>query len=145
MVAPAFGFSIGDFIAAIHLVKKISIALKDSGGAADEYRSLYTELQQLQLVLEELRDLPTSSNASLNHYNAVRGMAYQVQVPLKAFVTKMRAYYEMLGPQADVTDWRFSKRKIQYALSMKNDVKEMRAAVTMKIVSVTLLLALPTR
>jgi hypothetical protein len=145
MVAPAFGFSVGDFIAAIHLVKKISIALKDSEGAADEYRSLYTELQQLQLVLEELRDLPTSSNASLNHYNAVRGMAYQVQVPLKAFVTKMRAYYEMLGPQADVTDWRSSKRKIQYALSMKNDVKEMRAAVTMKIVSVTLLLALPTR
>jgi hypothetical protein len=144
MAAPTFGFSVGDFVAAIHLVKKISVALKDSGGAADEYRSLHTELQQLQLVLEQLRDLPTSSTNSLNHYNAVRGMAYEVQVPLKAFVTKMKAYYERLGPSADITEWRSSKQKIQFAISMKNDVREMRAAITMKIVSVSLLLALPT-
>lgn len=145
MVVPAFGFSVGDFIAAIHLVRKISIALKDSGGAADEYRALHTELQQLLIVLEQLRDLPTSSASSLSHYNAVRGMAYEVQIPLKAFVLKMRTYDKRLGLSADITDWKASKRKVQFATAMKSDVREMRAAVTMKIVSTSLLLALPTR
>jgi hypothetical protein len=126
------------------LVRKISKALKDSGGAADDYQALHTELKQLQNLLEQLRDLPTSSSSSLNHYNAVRGMAYEVQVLLQTFVTKMKSFYERLGPEADTKDWRSSKRKIQWAVSMQNDVREMRAAVTMKIVSVPLLLTIPT-
>ncbi len=32
-----FGFSVGDFIAAIGLVAKITEALQDSGGAAAQY------------------------------------------------------------------------------------------------------------
>jgi hypothetical protein len=47
------------------LVKKVSVALKDAGGAAEEYQALHTELQQLQLLLEQIRDLPTSSSSSL--------------------------------------------------------------------------------
>lgn len=66
-------------------------------------------------------------------------------MPLKAFVFKMQAYHKRLGLPADITDWKASKRKIQFAIVMNNDVREMRAAVTMKIVSLSLLLALPTR
>lgn len=97
MDVPAFGFSVGNIIAAIHLVKRISIALKDSGGAADEYRALHAELQQILIVLEQLRDLPTLSASPLSHHNAVRRMAYEVQMPLKAFVFKMQAYHKRLG------------------------------------------------
>jgi hypothetical protein len=145
MVVPAFGFSVGDFIAAIHLVVKVCVALKDSGGATEEYQSLVIELRQLQALLEQLRDLPTTSSSSFTHYNAVRGMAYQVQVPLQAFVEKMKGYEQKLGQRVDTSSWRSGKRKAQWAVSMQEDVREMRAAITMKIVSVSLLLALPTR
>lgn len=40
MSGPAFGFSAGDFIAAVNFVVKVTKALKDVGGASDEYRSL---------------------------------------------------------------------------------------------------------
>jgi hypothetical protein len=144
MVVPAFGFSIGDFIASIKIVTKISKALKESGGAAEEYQSLVTELQQLQVLLEQLRDLPSTSSDSLSHHNAVRGMAYQVQVPLRAFVKKMESYDKKLGSSANTDSWRSSKRKAQWAISMREDIREMRAAITMKIVAVSLLIAIPT-
>jgi len=143
MSAPGFGFSVGDFFAALQLIGKISTALKNSGGAADDYQSLRIELQQLQLLLEQLRDLPTASTSSLNHYNAVRGMACQVQIPLRDFVNKMRSYHEKLGVSNDQPAWRSAKRKMQWAISMREDVREMRAVVTMKIVSVSVLLTIP--
>jgi hypothetical protein len=144
MVVPAFGFSVGDFVAAIQLIRKVCLALKDTGGAASEYQSLITELQQLYLLLEHLRDLPTSSATSQNHYNVVRGMACEVQLPLRAFVEKLNAYSSKLGASVDTSSWRTAKRKVQWSTSMQQEVREMRAAVTMKIVSVSLLLAIPT-
>ena len=143
MPVPAFGFSVSDFIAVTQLIKKILAALKNSGGAADDYQSLLIELQHLQLLLESLCDLPTHSSSSLNHYNAVRGMAFEVQVPLRAFAEKMKAYYGKLGPTADMSSWRSAKSKIQWAVSMREEVREMRAVLTMKIVSVSILLAIP--
>jgi len=70
MAAPAFGFSIGDFIAAIKVITRISEALKYCDGAAGEYQSLLRELKQLQLVLEQLHGLPRAPFLSKNHYNA---------------------------------------------------------------------------
>jgi hypothetical protein len=143
MATPAFGFSVGDFISAIILIKKVSQALRDSGGAAEDYQCLLRELQQLQLLLEQLRDLPATSSSSMNHYNAVRGMAYQVEVPLRAFVEKLRSYYNRLGQPNDRSNWRTIKSKVQWAVSMREEVREMRTVVTMKIVSISVLLAIP--
>lgn len=144
MATPAFGFSFGDIITAIALIKKVSVALKDSGGAAEDYQCLLRELQQLQLLFEQLNDLPTSSSSSLNHYNAVRGMANEVLVPLRAFVEKMKRNYERLGPSGHESNWRSVKSKVQWAISMREEVREMRAIVTMKIVSLSVLLTIPT-
>jgi hypothetical protein len=139
MAAPAFGFLVGDFIAAISLIKKVSVALKDSGSAADDYENLLRELQQLQALLEQLGDLPATSSTSLNYYNAVRGMAYQLQVPLRAFVEKMKDYYDIL----DRSKLRLVKSKVKWTVLMREEVRDMRAVVTMKIVSLSVLLAIP--
>jgi hypothetical protein len=143
MVPPAFGFSVGDFIASIHLIAKISRALGDAGGATGEYREALLELQHLQLLLEQLRDLPPTCSGSLNHYNAIRGMANAVQLPLLAFLKKMDAYHEKLGPSANSSSLSSAKRKIQWVMSMADDVKELRVVVAMKIVSISVLLAIP--
>ncbi|KAF2195523.1 hypothetical protein K469DRAFT_543283 [Zopfia rhizophila CBS 207.26] len=51
---PAFGFSVGDFIAAIGLIAKVIRALKDKCGAATEYQHLQLELQALERTLRYL-------------------------------------------------------------------------------------------
>lgn len=97
MPGPAFGLSVGDFISAINLVIKISAALKDAGGAADEYKSLLSELKHLHALLEHLQQLPAVASNSVSSQNAVRAMALSIQFSLNVFMTKLQSYDKQLG------------------------------------------------
>jgi uncharacterized protein YbjQ (UPF0145 family) len=50
-MAAAFGFSAGDFITGINLVKDIIKALNDSRGSSKEYLEVITELRGLEVAL----------------------------------------------------------------------------------------------
>ena len=52
-----FGFSVGDFISALHLVGTVIDALRDSGGAGPEFRELIRELYTLESVLLRVKRL----------------------------------------------------------------------------------------
>ena len=143
MVTPAFGFSAGDFIAAIKLIGQVAKALQDTDGATDDFRMLQQELLQLQTVLEHIQSLPPESGSSMTHYNAVRGMALTIQHPLRALLHKIEAYRPALAPGSSVTKWKKAKRQVQWLLAMQNEVVKVRGIVTMKIVSLTTLILLP--
>jgi hypothetical protein len=53
-MTPAFGFSAGDFITAVRLIVKVSEALKESGGATEDYQDVMQELGALELILLQL-------------------------------------------------------------------------------------------
>lgn len=144
MPVPAFGFSAGDFIAAISIVHKSITALKDAGGGTNEYQALLQELEHLQLVLDELANISSASSSSQNHYNAVIGMAYEVQIPLKAFADKMHASFGHMLDSGFGRRWISAKEKINWAISMQKEVQNIRAIVTMKLVSICVLLAMST-
>ncbi|OCL13576.1 hypothetical protein AOQ84DRAFT_372060 [Glonium stellatum] len=141
MVTSTFSLSVGDFIAAIQLVVKISDASKETGGASTELKFLYQELQQLRLVLEQLRDLPDDASPSQNHLDAVRGMVLTVKQLLEEFVAKIEKYKTTMQSNRP---WRGVGRKVQWAVGMKEDVDRFRAMITMKIVTISILLAIPT-
>lgn len=44
MVAPAFGFSVGDFLSGLEFIRQLINALEDSSGSVKEYRDLIREL-----------------------------------------------------------------------------------------------------
>jgi hypothetical protein len=144
MVVPAFGFSLGDFIAAFSLIHDVSTALKDSGGAAEEYQSLLEELQHLELILQQLQVIRASSTQSQNHYNAICGMARTIEHPLHNFMKKMEKYNRGLGYNSS-RGLKAAGRKVQFTLAMRDDIAQLRAAITMKIVTLSLLMTIPTR
>lgn len=148
MTGAPFGFSVGDFIAAIRITRTAINALKDAGGATDDFQALLLELQSLQTVLEALLNLPATSSTSQNHYNAVRGMACQAQVPLQSFVVKMQAEFgQMDRSQSSPSSsrWKSPHQQIKWALSMSKEVQELRSVIIMKMVSMSVLLAMPTQ
>ena len=53
----SFGFAVGDFLAAVTLIKDIVVCLRDSGGSASEYQELMDELHGLQIVLDKIDHL----------------------------------------------------------------------------------------
>lgn len=71
-VGSRFGFPAGDFINAVKLIIDISNALKDTGGAAENYLEVLTELKLLKDILLELQKVPDgtvveqSNNSFLN-------------------------------------------------------------------------------
>ncbi len=54
---PTFGFSVGDFVAGINLVRELIKALEDSAGSSAEYLALIKELYSLERALLEVKHL----------------------------------------------------------------------------------------
>lgn len=112
-MAIPFGFSIGDFIAGINLVFDVYNALRESGGAASDYREHVAWLQQLVTVLEALK-----SSAPDN----VAQVAKECEAPLVKFRDETRLKYnDALGESTRISlgkilqslQWTFFKKCMQ--------------------------------
>lgn len=121
---------------------KISAALKDASGAADDYKSLLSELKHLQAILEHLQQLPAAASNSIPSQNAIRAMGLSIQFSLKAFVKKLECYDKQLG-FVDTTFWRSGKRKIQWAVCMEEEVRKLHQTITTKLASLSVLQLTP--
>ena len=122
------------------LIRKVSRALQDTGGAASKYQQVIIELQGLQRVLEHLESLkPTEDNA--RHVNAIRAMALTCRLPMQQFLTRTRKFETALGPFSTVKSLRSSGRKAQWAIQMDTEVQNLQASVAAKTLSISLLLA----
>ena len=122
------------------LVRKITKALKETGGASSEYQAAVVELKGLKHVLQHLQALePTEDN--LSHVNAIRGMALACQLPLRDFLAKLEKYESSLGPRADRKVYRGAGHKARWAVNFAAEVEKLRALVAAKQISINLLLA----
>ena len=141
-MASAFGFSVGDFVAAIGLTVKIGKPLRESGGATTDCRLVIQDLLTLQQILEVLQSL-RPAESSLSHVNAIRGMALTCLVPLNDFASKIeRSYNPILGPGSSKNPFNRTAKKIQWALFADEEVSKFRAIIAAKIVSISLLLGI---
>lgn len=121
-------------------MRKITQALKETGGASSEYQAAVIELKGLKHALQHLQALePTEDN--LSHVNAIRGMALACQLPLREFLTKLEKYESSLGPWVDRTTYRGAGSKARWALEFAAEVEKLRALVAAKQISINLLLA----
>lgn len=122
------------------MIRKISKALKETGGATSEYQDAVIELKGLKHALQHLEALePTEDN--LSHVNAIRGMALACQLPLRDFMVKLARYEKSLGPWTDRTTFRGASRKAIWAIEFSGEVEKLRALVAAKQISINLLLA----
>ena len=122
-------------------MRKISKALKRTGGASTEYQLAIIELKGLENVLRHLESLePNQDNQ--RHINAIRGMALACQLPLRDFLTKMENYEASLGPFSSPQWFRGLPQKSKWAVTFAEEVEKLRALVTAKTVSISLLLAM---
>ena len=134
-----FGFSAGDFAIAIGLIVRISKALRDSGGAAAEYRDIIQDLQTLQQLLGLLETL-RPADGSVSHINAVRGMALACRIPLLEFAEKIESYEQALGVGSSKGMFKRGVRKVQWAVLVEEEVAKFRGIIAAKVYNITLLL-----
>ena len=163
----AFGFSAGDFTAAIGmyvpctcsylfslgnlrhrlihpllgLIAKIDKALRDADGASFEYQQLDNELHMLKRILSIIEALePNDCNSA--HINAIRCLVLARRLPLDDFLGKIEKYQRRLGPFSKRGPLSSAARKSQRALFMTNEVSSFRALIAAKAFALNTLLLL---
>ena len=91
-----FGFSVGDFIAALELVATVIDAIRNSGVANTEYRELLRQLYSLETALLQVKrlDIDDCLHAELT---ALRQAAAQCHRTIDEFWENIQAYQPHLG------------------------------------------------
>jgi hypothetical protein len=95
-MVPAFGFSVGDFIAAGRLLVRVKQASHDQQGASAQYQHLIQNIKALQTIFNYLQTLE-SDEATQGLVDAIRKQAAISLEPLKVFVDRVEKYDKRLG------------------------------------------------
>jgi hypothetical protein len=134
-----FGFSAGDFIAAIELVATVIDALRDSGDSSSEYRELVRQLYTLETALLQVKrlDIDESQRAEVI---ALRQAAAQCQRTIDDFWKKIQKYQPCLRAGGSTSKLRDEWVKVKWALCKKDDVTRFKADLMGHTQSVELLL-----
>lgn len=132
MSAPGFGYSAGDFIAAVGLIAKVTKALKDAGGAREEYQALVSELGLLNQILEKLppdaEPSKTDDDASSDAFaNFARQQTKVTISELTQFLERISKFGSSMGGKSKSGWHRSVPRKTQWAVYYADEVEKMRA------------------
>ena len=138
MAAPGFGFSAGDFIAAIDVTIKVTKALRDAGGAADEYRSVVQELTLLRSVLDQVQD----GGRTGPFKDFAKAQADITLSTLSEFLGTISKFDAALGQQAGSGWYRGAGKKARWALKYAKEVEKLRARVGTQLQVLNALLTL---
>jgi hypothetical protein len=136
-MAVPFGFSVGDFVAAIGLVAKITEALQDSGGAASEYQSLTRDLAKLQAALLKV------DSAQAGNSNPIAGTIYDQTAVVRKSAQELRdglsKFEKKLGDQAK-QGWKHGTgRKIQWTVLQSKEITKARGIIHDQVQNLTVL------
>jgi hypothetical protein len=120
-----FGFSVGDFVSCIGLVRKVIAGLEESPGATAEYNSLVNELKILKSTLSAIKDLKVDNETDSTKLKAA---AAQIESSIEAFLSKIYKYDSSFRPST-TRKLRDNLRKVQWVLFSKEDVKKFQAEI----------------
>lgn len=146
MPVPGFGYSAGDFIATIELIVKVIAAFKDGAGASDEYQQVLQELQTIMQLLQHISSIQ-STERNFAYVNAIKGVALNLQAPLRKFLDNICKRYGSLGGSQKKgcgvgAGLALAGRKVQWAVVMEKDIGKLRIVVGTNVGTMLLVLSM---
>lgn len=133
-----FGFSVGDFIAALDLIANVVDALRESGDASKRYRELVRQLDSLESVLLRVKRLELDESQHAEHV-ALQQAASQCQRTVDEFWKKIKKYQPTLG-LARSSRLKEGWMKVRWAVCKKEDVNAFKTDIAAHTESIQLLL-----
>ncbi|RYP75160.1 hypothetical protein DL770_007468 [Monosporascus sp. CRB-9-2] len=121
-----FGFSAGDFLAALKLVGTVIDALRGASASGAAYRELLHELLTLETALLHVKRLDFDSGLRTEKV-ALRQAAAQCQRTIDEFWNKIRKYQPHLRDGGTGSRIKDSWVKIKWAICKKGDLEKFKA------------------
>ena len=134
-----FGFSVGDFIAGINLVRDIIKALKDTTGSRKEYLELIAELRNLEVALLQVKGL--YPQVQQDAHRAVLAQAVSdCQKGIEDFLQGINKYHRHLHLGGSTSKWKDALRKVQWHLCQTDELDSFRQRIGGHVASIEILL-----
>lgn len=134
-----FGFSVGDFLAAIKLVGTVVDALREASHSTTKFHELLKELESLEIALESVRKIEFDDSQRFQKI-ALYQTAAQCQRSIDALWTKVKKYQPHLASGGTESGIKDDWAKIKWAVCRRTDMEEFRAEVRGHICSIQVLL-----
>ena len=130
-----FGFSFGDFVAGITLLKNLIDALDGTFGAQAEYRGLIAQLYGLERALVAIKQLEVQEKSSEFYatQQAVRGCRECID----RFILKTASYQSLTAGKSSIRD---HIRKITWSQCRKEDLHKFKEDLSVYASTINLLL-----
>lgn len=139
-MAAAFGFSCGDFIAAVELITMVVNALGQSSEASEGYRELVRQLYSLEIALLQVKRLHIGDSQH-SELVGLRQAAAQCQQTIDNFWQKIQKYQPHLQSNGSSSRLKDGWMKIKWAVCKKDDVAKFKADLVGHTESIQMLLA----
>jgi hypothetical protein len=145
-MAVPFGFSAGDFMAAIHLVHKVNTALRETDGAGSQYNQTISQLQGLEGLLQNVQRV-YSADVDPQQLDKLQFLGHECYIPLNKFFSKIKVLEPSLGNLGSRNDriidrTKRAARKVHWALQIKKELSELIAAMGFRINAINMQLLL---
>ncbi|KAK2597587.1 hypothetical protein N8I77_012365 [Diaporthe amygdali] len=144
MATPGFGFSVGDFITGVSLVRKLIRALNDSAGGRAAYRQLISELLNLDEALTGVSNLELEP-AQPAQKVALEQVASQCQLTIETFLDKNAKFKDTLGTVSrqlsPAPRWQINLHQVQWALCKDSAIQALRTEIRAHTATLNLLLS----
>ncbi|KAF7862567.1 hypothetical protein EAF04_007440 [Stromatinia cepivora] len=140
-----FGWSAGDLVAAISVVMKVCKALKDAGGAKEDYRESVAFLESLSVTLEVLHKY-YEANLNQKDLSDVKAQILLIQDPIDAFTKNVKLKYGFeLGTQPGIgyrTAVKGVSKKIKWALWMHKESERLNSRISTPLAAIQMRLSI---
>ena len=144
MASPAFGFSVGDFVAGIELITKVAKALRTVNGAAARYQQTVLELESVEALLRRVQAF-YSRTSDQDLVRNVQLCGLLCHAPLAKFFEKIRKFEATLTytPVSSVPLLvGRAGRKVQWAVVVEDEVAKLKASIGPQLTTIGLYLQL---
>jgi Fungal N-terminal domain of STAND proteins len=134
-----FGFSIGDVISGLKLLRNSVEAVNNVHGSSADYASLIAELESLNTALEAASELTSEHLVNPEQRKAINSAVKACQKCVDDFLVRIAQYQQHL--KRGNSGWRSCYMKIKWALCKQEDVAKLRAMLGSHTNSINVLLA----
>lgn len=108
----SFGFSVGDFLAAIELVHGLAVALSDGRGSSAKFQGLVQELYSVERAMIEIKNLQVPPESEPRFWMIQQATSY-CQTAISDFLRKNDIYMRCLREGGSKTWWKDAFYKVK--------------------------------
>lgn len=132
----SFGFSAGDFVAGLSLLKSVIDALNGTFGAKAEYRGLIAQLYSLERALVAIKEIEV--HEASREYDATQQAVRGCRECIDKFILKIASYQSLTAGSSSIRD---QVRKITWAQCRKEDLHKFKEDLSIYVSAINVLLS----